>query len=452
MQPSPSDFILIVDDTPANLAVLAQTLKGAGYAVRVAMDGESALQQAEDEQPSLILLDVMMPGIDGFETCRQLKANPKTHSVPVIFMTALGDSENRIQGLSLGAVDYITKPFNEPEVLARIRIHLSLQNLLQTLQSQNERLKAEITQRQLAEQALQRANAELAKAQIDLIQQEKLSALGDLVAGVAHEISNPISCISGSIQLVQNYSQHLLQHLALYQSQYPEGSDRIAAHAEKVDLDYLVTDFPSLMKAIQMSSDRIFAMSRSLRIFARYDVQHRKVKADLQEILDSTLLILNHRLKAQEHRDEITVIREYGGLPDVFCFPDRLSQVFMNILANAIDAFDERCSTFAEDSPRLDPSDCSTLKTSPLQLRIAADLEDMFVVFRIEDNAGGMPESVKERIFERAFTTKPVGKGTGLGLSIVRQIVVDDHGGGLTCQSILGVGTEFTIKLPMHSS
>lgn len=156
-----AEFILIVDDNPDNLSVLSQTLKGAGYTVRVAMDGESALAQVERALPTLILLDVMMPGIDGFETCKRLKSNAATLEVPVIFMTALSDDSNKVHGLSIGAVDYITKPFNEAEVLARVRIHLKIANLLHTLQGQNQRLKQEIDQRQQAERSLKQLNDEL---------------------------------------------------------------------------------------------------------------------------------------------------------------------------------------------------------------------------------------------------------------------------------------------------
>ena len=203
MKTKSSDFILIVDDNPDNLSVLSQTLKRAGYTVRVAVNGESALQQISQEVPALILLDVMMPGIDGFETCRRLKENPSTMGIPVIFMTALADNENKVNGLSLGAVDYITKPFFGDEVLARVRIHLKVQNLLHTLQSQNQQLKQEIYQREKAESELQAFNdrletqvslrtAELQtalknfqQAQVELVQKEKLSALGELMAGVA---------------------------------------------------------------------------------------------------------------------------------------------------------------------------------------------------------------------------------------------------------------------------
>lgn len=448
-QPNP-EFILIVDDNPDNLSVLSQTLKSAGYAVRVAIDGEDALQQVARSLPALILLDVMMPGIDGFETCRQLKENPDMLAVPILFMTALADDENKVKGLSIGAVDYITKPFNEAEVLARVRVHLKITNLLTTLQIQNQRLKQEVTQRQRAEQALHTLNKdlearvdqrteqlsqsldELKGAQLALVQQEKLSALGSLVAGVAHEINNPMSCIANNIQFVSSYGQQLLAHISLYQQDCPHPGEAVLDHAEDIDLDYLKQDFPNLIESMAVSSDRIKAISRSLRTFARSDAQ-QKVPFNLHEGLESTLLILKHRLQSQNESDAVKLIKTYGTLPDVFCYPGKLNQVFMNILANALDAFEEH----QIQSPTI---------------TICTERQNKHVLISITDNAGGMTEEVRSQIFDQAYTTKPVGKGTGLGLSIVHQIVVEEHGGAIECHSMYQEGSEFQILIPIGVS
>ena len=441
----PTDFILIVDDNTDNLAVLSKTLKGAGYAVRVALDGKSAIALASDEQPSLILLDVMMPGIDGFETCRRLKENPTTLPVPIIFMTALADSEHKVQGLSLGAIDYITKPFDEGEVLARVRIQIKMQNLVQTLQAQNQRLQQEMTQRQVAEAALQQLNTELEtrvkdrtvelhqalddlnSAQVTLVQKEKLSTLGELMAGVAHEINNPMGCIVNNLKYVQEYSDSLLTHIDQYQQ--VASSPDIDDHAEAIDLDYIRADLPGLVASMKTSSDRIRNISDSLRIFARQD-DRQKSLFDVHSGLDSTLLILKHRLKSDGSSPEIEVVKAYGTLPEVLCFPGQINQVFMNILANAIDAFDERCPQQPE-------------------IRLTTSVQDQQVQVCLRDNAGGMPEAVRSQIFNRAYTTKAAGKGTGLGLSIARQIVVDTHGGQIRCESQPGEGATFIITLPL---
>jgi signal transduction histidine kinase len=450
IQPHP-DFILIVDDNPDNLSVLSQTLKGAGYAIRVAVDGEDALDQIERAVPVLILLDVMMPGIDGFETCRRIKKNAKTQAVPIIFMTALSDDNNKVKGLSFGAVDYVTKPFNEAEVLARVQIHLKITNLLHTLQMQNQRLNQEIEQRQSAQQALKQLNdeletrvesrtaqlnqslADLQNAQVELVQQEKLSSLGELVAGVAHEINNPMGCIANNIPFVNDYSAQLIKHIFLYQQECPAPSAAILSHAQEIELDYLREDLPALIESMVVSSDRILAISNSLRTFARRDTQ-QKSDFSLHEGLDSTLLILKHRLKEQDSRAEIEIVKAYDELPLVPCYPGQMNQVFMNILANAIDAFDERLS----EQPVMHPV-----------ISIRTQRQAQQVLIWIADNAGGMTEKVRSQIFEQAYTTKAVGKGTGLGLSIAQQIVVEKHGGELSCASTLGQGSEFRIELPV---
>ena len=288
--------ILIVDDNPTNLEVLSDSLNQSGFQIAVAIDGESALEQVSYHTPELILLDVMMPGIDGFETCRRLKENPATYEIPVVFMTALSDAENKVKGLSLGAIDYITKPFQHEEVLARVRIHLKIQNLARTLQKQNIVLKEEIERREETENQLVEANRaledfnqhlevrvasrtkelsqalnELKQAQVALIQQEKLSALGQLVAGVAHEINNPVNFIHGNISHADEYSKDLLKLVRLYQKNYPEPTPEIVTELEAVDVDFLAEDLPKLMNSMEIGTDRIRDIVLSLRIFSRLD-------------------------------------------------------------------------------------------------------------------------------------------------------------------------------------
>ncbi len=444
-----SQKILIVDDNPTNLGVLSEALTSVGYQVAVATDGESALDQVEYHPPDLILLDIQMPGIDGFETCQRLKMNPLTQDLPIIFMTALADTENKVKGLSLGAVDYITKPFQQDEVLARVRVHLQLRDYAKTLHVQNKILKSEIEQRLQAESALQQLNQELEtrveartvelsqalnhlqQTQVKLIQQEKLSTLGELVAGVAHEINNPVSFIFSNIDPANEYIADITKILRLYQQYYPEPVPEIVQESEAVDLDYALVDLPKILDSMQLGIDRIRNISVSLRNFSRSDTV-AKIPADLHAGLDSTLLILQHRLKSCGDRLPIKVSKHYGDLPQVVCYPGQLNQVFMNILANAIDALEEGMGGQIPNP----------------QIRIYTEIPDPErVVIRIADNGLGIPPEIKQQIFQPMFTTKCVGKGTGLGLSICHQIVVQQHGGKLSCVSTPGVGTEFTIEI-----
>jgi signal transduction histidine kinase len=424
---STAPAILIVDDTPENLEVLYATLADVGFRVAIALDGERAISQINYRAPDLILLDVMMPGIDGFETCQRLKMNPATARIPIIFITALADTEHKVKGLSLGAVDYVTKPFQRAEVLARIKIHLQLQNYAETLETQNQLLKQEIEQRLAAELALQ-------QMQVRMVQQEKLSALGELVAGIAHEINNPINCIENNLGPAQQYITGITKILHLYQQHYPEPASEILAEVEALDLDFALRDFPKILHSMEVSSTQMHEISRSLRIFSRSD-QDQKHLTDVHSRLNSTLLILNHRLKPLAGRPAIAVLKQYGTLPDLKAYSGQLGQVFMNLLANAIDALEEAIELNSLPNP---------------QICITTEATDNQIIIKITDNGIGMTDEVRDRLFQPLFTTKAVGKGTGLGLSIAREIIVNKHAGHLLCDSTLGQGTTFTTHLPIE--
>jgi signal transduction histidine kinase len=363
-----------------------------------------------------------MPGIDGFETCRRLKANPVTQNIPVIFTTALADTDSKTQGFSLGAVDYIPKPFAQEEVLARVRVHLQLKRLTESL-----------------EQQVSDRTADLQKAQVQMVQQEKLSTLGELIAGVAHEINNPINFIANNIPPLEEYIAGVTEIFQLYQQEYPKPTAKITTAIQNLDLEFALEDMAKILYSLRLGTEQIENISESLRTFSRSD-SDVKVFADLHKGLDITLMILQHRLKARGDRPRIEVIKSYGTLPEVNCYAGQMNQVFMNILANAIDALDEAI--------KLNKSN-----NSILQIQIATEIDaNGWVVIRIADNGIGIPESVKPRLFEPLFTTKPVGKGTGLGLSIASQIVVEKHNGTLEVNSQLGRGSEFTIKIPIIST
>jgi signal transduction histidine kinase len=280
-------------------------------------------------------------------------------------------------------------------------------------------------------QQLEQSLKDLQEAQVQLVQSEKMSALGQMMAGIAHEINNPVGFIGGNITHAEEYLQDLIEHLNLYQNYCLEAHPEIAEHAAEIDLEYLLEDLPELISSMKTGVNRIKNISTSMRTFSRSDTDH-KVEFNLHEGIDSTLLILKHRLKANEKRSDIQVVKNYGNLPQIMGYPGQLNQVFMNIIANAIDVFDEAKNI---ENPQI------TITTELIK-----DGKNVWI--KIQDNGLGMSEEVQQKVFDHLFTTKPVGKGTGLGLSISRQIVEDKHGGILKCSSQVGEGTEFIIQIP----
>lgn len=453
--------ILLVDDNPTNLKVLTEAIRGNGFMTLVANDGASALEQIQYLQPHLILLDVMMPGLDGFETCRQLKANPQTQAIPIIFMTALSDTVDRVKGLSLGAVDYITKPFEPEEVIARVQLHLQLSFLSSSLAHKNTELAEKILEKEAAESQLQTLNAtleqriqsrtaqlsssleQLQATQLRLIQSEKMSALGQLVAGVGNEISNPVCVISGNLDCIQEYVTNLVEFIALQQAENPSQSAAIAQKAEEIELDYMIEDLPKLLSSMRQGSARIGEISASLRTLAR-GAHPCQIDFSVHECLDSALLLLQHRLQANDQRPAVRVIKRYGYLPLVRCNPGQLNQVFMNVLANALDAFDAAGDGIAY----------ATLEKSPHVLTIKSHLDEAGnqIMISIADNGPGISAETHAKIFEPLYTTKSTTHATGLGLAISKHIIEENHGGQIRCDAAPGDGATFVVTLPIEGA
>ncbi|MEG4530042.1 CBS domain-containing protein [Microcoleus sp. D2_18a_D3] len=331
----------------------------------------------------------------------------------------------------------------------------------------NELLRRDILKRQRVEEVLRRKQTclknqaqqleqtvrKLQQTQTQLVQTEKMSSLGQMIAGIAHEINNPVNFIYGNLSHASHYIKELIQLLELYQQHYPEPVSEIREAAAEMEVDFLVEDLSKLVSSMQVGTERIRQIVVSMRNFSRSDQSNIKL-VDIHEGLETTLLILQHRLKPHGGHPPIQIIKEYGNLPQIECCAGQINQVFMNIIGNAIDALDEeiqkgewakRCG---KNSPLSNPSSPLTFPTITIRTEVVGD---DFVAIRISDNGRGITEEIRRQLFDPFFTTKPVGKGTGLGLSISYHLVVEQHGGRLDCVSEPGGGTEFAIEIPIVS-
>jgi signal transduction histidine kinase len=318
------------------------------------------------------------------------------------------------------------------------RMAQQLQESFNTLEQTNEQLEHRVEERtaelKAAKHEVETALRELQLAQTKLIQSEKMSSLGLLVAGVAHEINNPVNFIYGNLRHADEYAQELLKLVQAYQTYYPDPPAAIAEQSEAMDLDFMVKDLSKLIESMKEGARRIRQIVLALRTFSRLDEAEVK-SINIHDGIDSTLVILGNRLKPKPNHPQIEILRNYGSLPLVECYPGPLNQVFMNILSNAIDAIEMAI----EDGKQITPT--ISIHTGLI--------DETWVQIRIRDNGNGIPEAIKQKIFDPFFTTKPIGSGTGMGLAISYQIITDRHQGALTCSSQSGEGTEFVIEIPL---
>lgn len=462
--------ILVVDDTPANLRLLVGILAEQGYTVRPARDGFQALSIAQKVPVDLILLDIMMPEMNGYEVCSQLKTDDELKNIPVIFISAINDVLDKVKAFGVGGVDYITKPFQVEEVLARVETHLALQHFRKSLEVKNEELA----------KTLHQLNA----TQDELIQSAKMAALGQLVASVAHEINTPLGAIRSSVSNISKFlNQSLKQLPALLQSLSPEESQDFMALIQRsleneldlsakekrqfkralirqleaedienadaladllVDMDiydeidkflplfkrpdsehllelaYKISGLQRGTTTINTATERASKVVFALKTYARYDQSGVMILANLTEGIETVLTLYQNQLK-----QGIDVIRNYSELPSTLCYPDELNQVWTNLIHNALQAMDYRGT-----------------------LTIGVTQQDEQAKISITDTGKGIPEEIRPKIFDPFFTTKPPGEGSGLGLDIVQKII-EKHSGKITVESQPGC-TTFNVFIPIQ--
>ncbi len=414
--------ILIVDDNPDNLRMLCDILMEQYWRVRPVSDGMLALQAATTNPPDLILLDVMMPGMDGFQVCAKLKGNPLTRHIPVIMVTALTDKESRLKGLEAGADDFISKPVDQTELVVRTRNLLQVKEYGDFLRDHAERLEQQVKERTVE---LETAYNELKLTQKQMLHQEKMATIGLLMAGIAHEINNPVGFISSNLESLNTYAERLTTFISEQDKAIKTGgippllAEDLSARRNKLKIDRILQDLPQLIKDSSDGADRIKKIVQDLKCFSRTDSAEQTV-SDINQCLESALDIAHNELKYKA-----TVRRELGELSQTICYPQQLGQVFINLLVNAAHAIETQG-----------------------EITVSSRQENGWIFVAISDTGCGIPDDIRQRIFEPFFTTKMVGKGTGLGLSICQDII-HKHGGEIEVVSEIGRGTTFTVKIPV---
>ena len=415
--------ILIVDDEKSNVALFAAQLKGLSCLTIAAFSGAQALRIVEEQPPDLILLDVMMPGMSGFEVASKLKGDSRTRNIPIIIITALDDRASCIKALECGAEEFLTKPVMQAELLMRVRNLLKLKKYQDLLAAQSRDLEGQ----------LDLGNLRLSEAQEKLVQSDKLASIGQLAAGVAHEINNPICFVKSNLGSLKDYVDDFQETLKRYEAVealLPADAEAVRNVREfkaSVDLDFIRKDMQQLIAQTQEGIARVEKIVLDLKGFARSERNPVWGLANLHACLDSAINIANNEIK---YRADI--VREYGVIPEIECISTQLGQVFLNLLVNA-------AQSISEGSGR-----------GSISVRSGC-LDERHVWVEISDTGCGMTDEQIRLVFDPFYTTKPVGVGTGLGLSISYGIV-ESHSGRIEVSSTLGHGATFRVVLPVRKS
>jgi len=420
--------ILIVDDDVVNRRVLEGYLESSAYETLAAASGEEALQVCARQVPDLILLDVMMPGMSGFEVAERLKGDDVTRNVPIIMITALGDRESRLTALGNGAEDFLTKPVDSRELVVKVRNLLRLKKHQDMLAGRGDLLEARVSERNVQ---LAAVSSRLSEAEGRLAQSERLAAIGQLAAGVAHEINTPVAYVNTNLCSLEGYLDDLFRIFdayALIEEKLPaQAREKVEVQRLKkeLDYDYLRTDARMLVSESKEGISAVRRIVEDLKDFSRSDMTRAWKLADLHKGLNATLNVAHNEIKYKAD-----VLREYGAIPEIECLPAKLNQVFLNLLVNAAHAIPEG-------------------RRGKITLRTGADADEVWV--EVSDTGCGIaPENV-QRIFDPFFTTKPEGVGTGLGLSLSYGIV-RQHTGRIEVTSAVGQGSTFRVTLPIRQS
>lgn len=409
--------VLIVDDDQYNVDLLKEILSDSNYFLETASDGIQGMGKMRSFNPDIVLLDCVMPGIDGLEFCKRVRMNPEFHFTKILMLSGRSEVHDRVKGYDVGADDYMTKPFDHEEVAAKVKVF----SKLKFTEESDQALREERAEQQSLIKQLQTTKDQLMQA-------DKMASIGQLAAGVAHEINNPVGYINSNIGILKEYLNELFKMLDTYE-QAEELLDpdsvqlqRISSLKQEVKLDFLKEDIIDLLNESLEGVTRVKQIVQDLKDFSHEEVEEWQW-VDLHHGLDRTLNIVNNEIKYKAE-----VIKEYGDLPLVECQSQKVNQVFMNLLVNAAHAIEDRG-----------------------EISIHTGFSDEWVWVEVTDTGKGIEPENKKHLFEPFFTTKPMGAGTGLGLS-VSYAIVDKHGGRIDVESEVGKGTTFRVWLPVQQN